>query len=143
MNATGEIIAYARTYLGVHYRWGGNTRFGGMDCSGFLCDVLRRSGIIPLKNDYSCQSLYDHLKSIGAQEVNSSILPGAIIFFGSSRRDLTHVGLAVSRTHMIESGGGGSRTLTLEDAIRDNAGVRESLISSRRDRVDALLPKYV
>lgn len=140
MDPTNKVIAYARTYFGVHYSWGGNTRYAGMDCSGFVCDVLRRSGIVPRNVDFSSQSLYDHLLSKGTKK--SKPVRGAILFFGSSSKNLTHVAVALCPIYMIESGGGGRSTLTVEDAVKINAGVRESLIASRADLVDTLLPVY-
>lgn len=139
MSPAEQLVSYARTYFGVHYKWGGNTRYGGMDCSGFVCDVLRRPGVVARRLDLSSQDLHDYLLTGGAVRLKEPEM-GAILFFGSPR--INHVAIALDERYMIESGGGDSLTETLDDAIAMNAGVRESLISSRRGLRAVIMPNY-
>jgi cell wall-associated NlpC family hydrolase len=67
---------------------------------------------------------------------------GALCFYGKPE-DITHVGVALTQRTMIEAGGGGSKTLTLEDAIKQNALVRLRPIRRRSDLVAVIAPAAV
>ena len=43
--AQGQVLAVARRYLGVPYRWGGTNPGSGLDCSGYTQLVFRQLGV--------------------------------------------------------------------------------------------------
>jgi len=132
------MIAYAKTWLGIPYKWGGDSP-KGVDCSGYVQLVLQKVGLDP-KGDQTAQCLYNHFLQTGKKIVVPR--EGALLFFGKSLKSITHIAIALSSTEMIEAGGGGSKTRTREDAERDNAWVRIKPITNRRDLLITIMPDY-
>jgi len=126
----------AMSMLGVPYIWGGNNSLTGIDCSGFVLEILRMSGLWN-NTDARAQDIYYKFEHSFTKQASE----GAILFFGKSVDEITHVAYALSSIHMIEAGGGGSKTLTLDDAKKQNAMVRVRPISNRGDLVAICLPK--
>lgn len=79
------VIEAARSYTGVPYRWGGTTRVG-MDCSGLLCTSFQ-SIDVALPRTSEEQSQY------GTEVKTKDLREGDLVFFGSSKRNITHVGM--------------------------------------------------
>lgn len=131
------LTLYALSFVGIPYRYGGNSPMAGLDCSGVVCELLRAGGVI--NKDMSAQQLYDHLLIYGA---SANPGPGAIAFFGKSDEDISHVGFCINRDLMIEAAGGDETTLTLDDAVKKNAFVKISPVTRRRDLVGTLMPAY-
>ena len=141
-----HVIEYARSFRGTPYVYGGNNRLSGLDCSGFVCEVLRSFGLVGPHEDLSSQQLFDKLKSAPGSALQSPVkvmAPGLILFFqpkGNSKID--HVALCVDNLRMIEAGGGGRTCTDFQTAARFGAMVRERMISNRDDLVAAIFPAY-
>lgn len=129
-------IEYAKRLIGTPYRWGGDDPMAGFDCSGLVQEVLMSVGMDP-PGDQTAQALYDHFIKAGAKFGTPQ--PGALYFYGKSPKEIIHVGFGIEGISMIEAGGGGAKTLTVEDAIRQNAFVRVRPYNSRRDLVGTLI----
>lgn len=118
-----EMVEYAKSFLGTPYIWGGNfggrSERGGLDCSGFVCEVLRGVGLLD-KSDLSAQGLYEHYKD----SARSQLGKGSVLFFGQHRKQITHVAIALNDKLMIESGGGNHFTTDVSEAKNRNAMVR-------------------
>ncbi len=132
------MIKYAISWIGTRYKWGGENH-EGWDCSGLVQEILASVGADP-KYDQTAQALYDHFKCFGTRDIKE---PGSLAFFGFNDERITHVGFMVDPFRMVEAGGGGSRTHTPEDAIRQNAFVRIRPIKSRTNLVCTILPHYI
>lgn len=132
------LITYAMSFIGRPYKYGGDDPMSGFDCSGFVQELLASVGLDP-KGDQTAQGLYDALAISSTHGVYG---PGVIAFYGESVRKITHVAFCVDSYRMIEAGGGGSATLTAEDAAKQNAYIRMRLIKSRKDMVATLKPVY-
>lgn len=141
MTMAEEVVAYAKTYLGVWYRYGSNSRLMGLDCSGFICDVLRMPGIVGIRDDYAAKDLLPFLLAQGGTHVVAPFPLGSILFFGLDGRP-SHVGMSVSPLTMIESAGGDHTTTSYDAAAALNACVKISMISKRRNFICAVYPKY-
>lgn len=135
-----EMKDFMWKHLGVPYVWTGNTP-RGWDCSGAACEFLKTFGELPLGADMNSQMLFDYY-SKGLAEWNS-YKRGALIFFGKSAAQITHVAVLLNEFMMWESAGGDSSCLSVEDAIKRNAFTRFRPIASRHDTFKGVLrPRY-
>jgi cell wall-associated NlpC family hydrolase len=101
--------AYACAQLGQRYVWGGNgaelTKLpnghtkvtGGFDCSGLTKAAYAAAGI-PIPR--TAQTQYNAGPRIPPGQ---PILPGDLVFFGTSPNTVTHVGIAISNSDMINA----------------------------------------
>lgn len=90
--ARSAIIATARTWLGVPYRWGGTTR-KGVDCSGFVQNVYAAHGIA-LPRVSAAQA--GKGRSVSAAHAQ----PADLVFFGAPAH---HVGIVLGGGNMIHA----------------------------------------
>lgn len=131
------------TYLHRPYIWGGDDPIKGLDCSGFVQEALAPLGLDPI-GDQTAQGLYDHFKTKGhglPQLSNFSGYTGSLVFFGKSLTQITHIALCLTTEVIIEAGGGGSRTNTVQNAIDQNAFIRLRPFGQRKDIVAVVKPK--
>lgn len=132
-----QLVAYANSFLGVEYVYGGNSRFTGLDCSGFICEVLRSVGLVGSHDDISAQGLFDRFKNNPRGRY-----VGSLLFFGKSESAITHVAMAISYYTMIEAGGGTAKTDSKEKARLVGACVRHRPIDSRGDLLCCVEMRY-
>ena len=130
-------VKYAWTLLHKPYKWGGDDPLTGFDCSGGVQEVLWAVGKLP-KKDHTANDLMKYFGSNVVDHYNE-IPKGSLVFFGIPAR-ATHVGFAIGGGLMFEFGGGGSKTITLQDAIAQNAYSRIRPINKRNDFICALDP---
>jgi cell wall-associated NlpC family hydrolase len=100
------IISYAKTFLGVPYRYGGSTP-SGFDCSGFINYIFGNFGFSLVRSSYG-------LAELGETIALSEIQPGDLMFFKGSNANSTnvgHVGMVIDVTaeeiKFIHSANGG------------------------------------
>lgn len=122
-------------FLNIPYIWGGDDPIIGYDCSGLAQELYAMLGIDP-KGDQTAQALYNAF----ASKSNRVGDVGSLVFYGKSKTSITHVGVMISPTAMIEAGGGGSKTNTNSDAAKQNAYIRIRPINRRTDVVAVLQP---
>lgn len=77
------VIKEARKYLGVPYRYGGNTP-GGFDCSGYTGYVFKKLGLNLAR---SASGQYKQLRPVRVPQ------PGDLLFFKTSGNRVSHVGI--------------------------------------------------
>lgn len=97
-----KLIAEAEKYLGYPYVWGGSSPSTGFDCSGFVCYVLKNSGVYPISRT-NAQGIFNQCAIIPRSEAK----PGDIIFFTGtydSSGPVSHVGIYVGNGMMIHAG---------------------------------------
>lgn len=131
-----KLWEYAIQFIGLPYRWGGDDTIEGMDCSGFVQEVLASQRLDP-PGDQTAQGLYDWLSK--DSKFRSQLGEDAILFFGATKSRISHVAIAIDDKQMVEAGGGDSRTVGAKEAAEQNAFVRVRPI--RKDLVAVL--KYV
>lgn len=134
------LYEYALSMLGTPYRWGGDDPMAGFDCSGLIVELFQSVGIIEHGTDYTAQQLHDLVSIMGAEKEVYGF--GSLVFYGTSPEKITHIGLMMDESRIIEAGGGGRKIKTVEDAIRYNAHVRIRPYDYRPDVVAVLRPNY-
>jgi cell wall-associated NlpC family hydrolase len=133
------LIRYAMSMAGTPYAYGGNNVLQGIDCSGFVCEVLRFAGLVGNKEDLTAQQLFDKFEQTGTVGVFAA---GALAFYGSSLTKISHVAFMVDAHRILEAGGGDSTTHSVADAAKRNALVRGRLAKYRADFLVTVKPRY-
>lgn len=117
------IICACKRYMGLPYVWGGESmREGGYDCSGFLYNVLR-----------DCFLNVGRRTAQGYSNMGIEVdepEKGDLLFFGSSRNNITHVAIYAGYDMMYESIGNASN-----DKLHPGKGVVLSRLDRRNDLV--------
>lgn len=140
MNAKQALYDYAMRFVGLPYIWGGDDPIRGFDCSGLVLELMQSVGQLPPKIDINAQGIFDTFKGRGREASAADF--GSLLFFGVDKTKITHVGFALNQRQMLEAGGGGSATLSAEDAISQNAYIRVRPITNRKDLVAIATPDY-
>jgi hypothetical protein len=92
-----EISIEAMSLVGVPYRWGGNTPDSGFDCSGLVTYVVRRAAAVNLPRTT------EQMESVGTSINPDEISPGDLIFFNTTGRAHSHVGIYVGQYRFVNA----------------------------------------
>ena len=87
-----RVVAYARHFLGVHYRWGGTSPRTGFDCSGFVRFVYGHFGVVLPHSSFADLWRGSHI-------ARRHLRPGDLGFFAGGG----HVGIYVGRGRFIDA----------------------------------------
>jgi len=113
-------VIYLEKWIGNFYLWGGDDP-SGFDCSGLIIEVLQAVGLIQHRLDLTADALYRRYK----KHKRTPGYKGCLVFwFDNFQERAIHVEMMTDNYHTIGASGGGSRTKTIADAIRDNAFVK-------------------
>lgn len=86
----------AERFVGIPYRWGGNTVVDGMDCSGFARAVYNLCGVnIP-------RTSLEQFK-VGKKVDRDDLEDGDLVFFGTSEDHISHVGIYVGNKRFVHA----------------------------------------
>jgi len=92
-----SLVISALAFLGVPYKYGGNSHETGFDCSGFVRAVYEQSvgKLLPRRSDE---------QAAATQPIDRSDLqPGDLVFFNTMRRAFSHVGIYVGDGKFVHS----------------------------------------
>ena len=103
---------HALAALGVDYRWGGNSRAQGFDCSGLVQHVYREAYGMEVPRHTLAQSRF------GKPIERTSLEIGDLVFYNTLKRPYSHVGIYLGDGRFIH-------------APRTGAAVRVEQMSSR------------
>lgn len=131
---------YALSFIGRPYFFGGDDPLSGFDCSGFACELLRATGIMPYSYRTNAQGVYEFIKQAPGVLTYPDL--GAFSFYGKNLKEIHHVGFCLDKFTMVEAGGGDASTVSGEIAIQKNAFVRLRPIRFRKDFLITSMPKY-
>ncbi|MFM0474699.1 NlpC/P60 family protein [Paraburkholderia strydomiana] len=92
-----EISIQAMSLVGVPYRWGGNTPDSGFDCSGLVRYVVSRAASVNLPRTTADMS------GRGESVEPDEIAPGDLIFFNTTGRAHSHVGIYVGKLRFVNA----------------------------------------
>lgn len=107
------------SYLGTPYIWGGDDP-SGFDCSGFVIECLKTTGIIKEKEDYTADGLLRQFSSRLVEKPRE----GALLFMLNQKGKTTHVMICLDGHFQIRASGGTKNTVDPKAAWRDNAYVK-------------------
>ena len=86
----GDLIMNAMSLIGLSYRFGGNSPTQGLDCSGFMQYIFKRSMGITLPRTSA------EMATVGQQVDRANLKPGDMVFFGSGAAFPTSVCISVT-----------------------------------------------
>lgn len=138
-NAKDTLRCLMLKFHGMPYRWGGDDTIEGFDCSGGVLEMLMSIGLWPHGQDATAQMIFDVFNN-PKKAINLQKPPmGSLVWFGQPGK-ITHIGMVWADDIMFEFGGGGSKTKTADDAVKQNAYGRFRPISNRSDLVAIMTP---
>lgn len=119
----GDIAARtAERFVGIPYRWGGNTVVDGMDCSGFARAVYNLCGVnIPRTSSEQFK--------VGEEVSRDALEDGDLVFFGNSESGINHVGIYVGNDRFVHAPKRGDDIKV--SSIKDN-GFSKKFMGGRR-----------
>ncbi|MGI4814046.1 MAG: NlpC/P60 family protein [Janthinobacterium lividum] len=92
-----EISIQAMGLVGVPYRWGGNTVAGGFDCSGLVQYIISRAANVDLPRTT------EQMGHIGQAIDPDEVAPGDLLFFNTTGRAHSHVGIYVGANRFVNA----------------------------------------
>jgi cell wall-associated NlpC family hydrolase len=103
-SSTGEsVVQTARSFLGTPYRWGGDSRENGVDCSGLTKKVYHLNG---LQLPRTANSQFQKGKPVSRHLLKK----GDLVFFATRRSSqVSHVGIYSGDNHFIHAPGRGKK----------------------------------
>ncbi|MCX6570317.1 MAG: SH3 domain-containing C40 family peptidase [Candidatus Aminicenantes bacterium] len=92
-----DMVALSKRFIGLPYFWGGTSPLG-LDCSGFVQLIYKMSGV-PILRDADIQ-----LEGSGLVEVVAGAeAAGDLVFFGSAKNKIGHVGMMIDAEEFINA----------------------------------------
>ena len=113
-------VLYLEKWIGHFYLWAGDDP-SGFDCSGLIVEVLQSVGLVRHGLDMTADTLYRKFKDRKRDQGYKGCL---VFWLDSARKRAVHVEMMVDEHHTVGASGGGSKTKTIADAVRDNAFVK-------------------
>jgi cell wall-associated NlpC family hydrolase len=103
-----ELVLTAMGFLGVPYRFGGNSAESGFDCSGFVKAMYEKTVglVLPRRADEQAAAT----NAIDRRDLQ----PGDLVFFNTMKKAFSHVGIYVGEGKFIHSPRPGAQ-VRLED----------------------------
>lgn len=127
---SSDLVEAAEEYLGVSYRYGGDTR-RGMDCSGLVWRAVQDAW------DRELPRSSVEMARLGMPVSRPELEPGDLLFFYTgSRGRISHVGIYKGQGRFVHS----STTKGVEVADLDEGYWRRRLVCARRLNRDSLSP---
>lgn len=103
-----EVSIQAMSLVGTPYRYGGNTPDSGFDCSGLVRYVVLRAANVNLPR--TTEAMGDR----GVSLERSQVASGDLVFFNTTGRANSHVGVYVGQNRFVHAPSTGG-TVRLED----------------------------
>ncbi len=103
-----EISIQAMSLVGTPYRYGGNTPDAGFDCSGLVRYVVSRAANVNLPRTTEAMG------TRGTMLDRSEVASGDLVFFNTTGRANSHVGIYVGQNRFVHAPSSGG-TVRLED----------------------------
>jgi len=116
-----RFVRTAMTYRGIPYRYAGMSS-RGMDCSGMVARVLKTHGI---KAPHNAAAMY----RLGVPVPREKLRSGDLVFFHTTRRGISHVGIFIGNGKFVHASSGGG---CVEVDRLDQGYYSQRLVGARR-----------
>ena len=95
------VLATAKRYVGIHYRYGGESPATGFDCSGFVHYVFAKHGV-ELPRTSRLQARAGDALPLAV----NALQPGDLLLFASGGTQVNHVAIYVGNNRIVHSTAG-------------------------------------
>jgi len=92
-----DMVVLSKRFIGLPYFWGGTSPLG-FDCSGFV-QLIYKMGGIPILRDADVQFEGSGLAEVPAGKEAA----GDLVFFGSAKNKIGHVGMMIDAEYFIDA----------------------------------------
>lgn len=92
-----ELALRALSFIGVRYKWGGNSPDTGFDCSGLIRHVYTQV------TGKSLPGNAKEISQVGENIDRSELQPGDLVFFNTLRRPFSHVGIYLGESRFVHA----------------------------------------
>jgi cell wall-associated NlpC family hydrolase len=96
-DAVGDMLLQAISLMGVAYRFGGSNPSTGLDCSGFIQYVFKKSLKVSLPRTAA------EMARVGRPVDRSELMPGDLVFFNTRGFSYSHVGIYLGNGKFIHA----------------------------------------
>jgi len=96
-NNAQELVMHALSFVGIHYRRGGESPETGFDCSGLVRHVFRESLGLALPRTSR------DISRMGETVRRDQLQPGDLVFFNTLRRGFSHVGIYLGEHRFVHA----------------------------------------
>lgn len=101
--STRELIMRALSYLGINYKYGGESPDTGFDCSGLVNYVFSQASGLMLPREARA------ISRVGEKISRDALQPGDLVFFNTLRRPFSHIGIYLGEQRFIHAPGRGGQ----------------------------------
>ncbi|MBS4097633.1 MAG: C40 family peptidase [Sulfuricella sp.] len=92
-----EVVMYALGLMEIDYRFGGKNPEQGLDCSGMVRYIYRNAAGLDLPHNAS------KMAGIGKAIEPASLAPGDLVFFNTTGKRFSHVGIYLGDARFIHA----------------------------------------
>ena len=118
-----QLVETARSFIGIRYKWGGESIEEGFDCSGLTMTVYQLNGLdLPRTSRQQWR--------VGAYIARHQLEEGDLVFFATKGRGrISHVGIYAGNNRFIHAPGRGKK---IRYASLSNRYYRNKYVGARR-----------
>ncbi len=99
--STKKLVKDAKRWLGIKYRYGGNTK-RGIDCSAFVKNVYKKNGKnLPRTSRQQAK--------VGKAVSKKNLRVGDLVFFAKYKKRITHVGIYLGNDKFVHASSGAKK----------------------------------
>jgi cell wall-associated NlpC family hydrolase len=92
-----DLLIYALSLVGVQYRFGGNSVATGFDCSGYVRHVFSEV------TARAPRQRAEDMSKVGISVAKEELAPGDLVFYNTSNRAYSHVGIYLGDARFVHS----------------------------------------
>jgi cell wall-associated NlpC family hydrolase len=96
-----SMLEYATSLIGTPYKWGGTDADSGLDCSGFVLEVIKKAPV-SAQLPRTAREMSKQGEKVGKGELK----PGDLVFFNTRRRPFSHVGIYLGDDSFVHAASG-------------------------------------
>lgn len=105
-----EIIMLSFSLLNTKYNWGGKRPDFGLDCSGLVSYVFKKS--INRNITGAARHIVKHGKDVPLSHAkNGNLQPGDLVFFNTTGKSYSHVGIYVGENKFLHASSGKKKVI--------------------------------